>query len=412
MILVRIAFLLLSAVTLINSAIGQKELKQKLFFDSKEYKLKKSHQAVIDDMLSQVKNGVHVVRIIGHTDSIGSTQSNLNLSEKRTSAVVEYFKTKGYEEDKMIKAHLGETSPPFLNRSKDEWQKNRCVEIVITFSKDDKIASNNLDSKEKPEKEVKFENDTIIYTDGGAQILINAGTFYPNRISDIRFDINEVYSNCDIYRNSSSLQTVDGDCLASAGMIFIKPTLNSVEVQPNEGQLVTIKLPMINGKADKKMEVYFETIDKQGQRKWKLKKSQMSYEEGAEKFYVFKVDSLLGINLDKSLGVVCEKNGPRIKIKKYNSISVCQTYPDEVYLSRGAQVKRKIFAIDEVVFDKNPQIIILAYDKQGYPVVAERPLNELKYKKRKNIYVAKRQLFKRKLFDRTKERIRMEDILC
>jgi outer membrane protein OmpA-like peptidoglycan-associated protein len=68
----------------------------------------------------------------GHTDSQGSLDHNLDLSQRRADAVRSYLVERGYQGD-LIKANgLGEGSPIAENSSAEGRANNRRVEIIIT----------------------------------------------------------------------------------------------------------------------------------------------------------------------------------------------------------------------------------------------------------------------------------------
>lgn len=71
------------------------------------------------------------VTVEGHTDSQGSDSRNMDLSQRRATAVRDYLVQKGYESD-LIKANgLGESRPVADNTSAEGRANNRRVEIII-----------------------------------------------------------------------------------------------------------------------------------------------------------------------------------------------------------------------------------------------------------------------------------------
>ncbi|MBK6797370.1 MAG: OmpA family protein [Acidobacteria bacterium] len=68
----------------------------------------------------------------GHTDSIGSEISNLNLSRGRSESVRDYLIQSGINSDHIIAARgFGESNPVAGNESPAGRQVNRRVEIII-----------------------------------------------------------------------------------------------------------------------------------------------------------------------------------------------------------------------------------------------------------------------------------------
>jgi outer membrane protein OmpA-like peptidoglycan-associated protein len=67
----------------------------------------------------------------GYTDSQGSVNYNLDLSQRRADAVRSYLVERGYQGD-LIQAHgLGKGSPVADNSSPEGRANNRRVEIII-----------------------------------------------------------------------------------------------------------------------------------------------------------------------------------------------------------------------------------------------------------------------------------------
>lgn len=87
--------------------------------------------------------GSYRVEIEGHTDSIGSDDSNLRLSQGRADSVHDYLLQSGLKADRMMAARgLGESTPVASNDTAAGRQVNRRVEIIIEDSVTKAQASN------------------------------------------------------------------------------------------------------------------------------------------------------------------------------------------------------------------------------------------------------------------------------
>lgn len=76
--------------------------------------------------------GGYRIEIEGHTDSVGSDDSNLRLSQGRADSVHDYLLHSGLKPDRMMSARgLGETTPVANNDTAAGRQVNRRVEIII-----------------------------------------------------------------------------------------------------------------------------------------------------------------------------------------------------------------------------------------------------------------------------------------
>jgi outer membrane protein OmpA-like peptidoglycan-associated protein len=87
--------------------------------------------------------GAYRIEIEGHTDSVGSDESNLRLSQGRADSVHEYLLRSGLKPDRMMTARgLGESTPVASNDTAAGRQVNRRVEIIIADSVTKAQASN------------------------------------------------------------------------------------------------------------------------------------------------------------------------------------------------------------------------------------------------------------------------------
>ena len=88
--------------------------------------------AVLDSVFKVVKKyDKTLVEIAGHTDSVGSTQSNQVLSERRANSVAEYLVTRGLNRARTIVVGGGENYPVADNASAEGRALNRRVELTL-----------------------------------------------------------------------------------------------------------------------------------------------------------------------------------------------------------------------------------------------------------------------------------------
>jgi len=73
-----------------------------------------------------------LVDIYGHTDSVGSAQSNQALSERRAQSVARYLTTRGIRGDRFLVQGMGESQPIASNGTAAGKAQNRRVEIRIS----------------------------------------------------------------------------------------------------------------------------------------------------------------------------------------------------------------------------------------------------------------------------------------
>lgn len=85
------------------------------------------------DSIVPTLNGVPdlALHIVGHTDSAGSEMYNLQLSIKRSEAVMEYLRTRGVPLERMTADGKGEAEPIADNARDVGRARNRRVEILL-----------------------------------------------------------------------------------------------------------------------------------------------------------------------------------------------------------------------------------------------------------------------------------------
>lgn len=85
------------------------------------------------DSVSKVVNKYNktLVEVAGHTDSVGSVESNQSLSERRANTVAQYLISKGIVRDRTIIVGAGENMPVADNDSAEGRALNRRVELSL-----------------------------------------------------------------------------------------------------------------------------------------------------------------------------------------------------------------------------------------------------------------------------------------
>lgn len=104
-----------------------------IFFDSGKSTLKSGAKRTLDRIAAQL-TGDSAIKVVveGHTDSTGSAEKNMTLSEKRAQAVRDYLVSKGVPDAQITAAGKGESEPIATNKTVAGRQQNRRVELVIT----------------------------------------------------------------------------------------------------------------------------------------------------------------------------------------------------------------------------------------------------------------------------------------
>ena len=90
-------------------------------------------RAVLDDVAaSMIRYPNSLIDVMGHTDSTGSDQYNLELSRRRAESVTNYLVSRGVARARIESIGYGEQYPIADNTTEEGRARNRRVEIRIT----------------------------------------------------------------------------------------------------------------------------------------------------------------------------------------------------------------------------------------------------------------------------------------
>jgi outer membrane protein OmpA-like peptidoglycan-associated protein len=104
-----------------------------LLFDTGKSTLKQGAMNTLDRLAEQIKTRENAKIVVeGHTDSVGSDESNMKLSEQRANSVREHLASRGIPGDRITSVGRGEAAPVATNDTPAGRQQNRRVELLIT----------------------------------------------------------------------------------------------------------------------------------------------------------------------------------------------------------------------------------------------------------------------------------------
>jgi outer membrane protein OmpA-like peptidoglycan-associated protein len=108
-----------------------------IFFDYNDFNLKRESYPELDRLISFMNKYPEVeIEVHGHTDNIGSSKFNMDLSMKRAKQVKEYLISNGCNPEKIMTKGHGFENPVADNDSDEGREKNRRVEIIFSVSID------------------------------------------------------------------------------------------------------------------------------------------------------------------------------------------------------------------------------------------------------------------------------------
>lgn len=107
-------------------------LPEQLLFQSNEATISEANAVRLNNLAQQLqKYKLTKLRIVGHTDNVGSAEYNLKLSEKRAISVSSIFIKNGFSASNVASIGRGETQPLNQNESEQARAENRRVSIII-----------------------------------------------------------------------------------------------------------------------------------------------------------------------------------------------------------------------------------------------------------------------------------------
>jgi outer membrane protein OmpA-like peptidoglycan-associated protein len=88
--------------------------------------------ATLDTVLASIgKEQNRRILVEGHTDSVGSVASNLQLSQRRADAVMQYLIAHGIAPQRISASGMGEANPIDTNATAAGRQHNRRVDVIV-----------------------------------------------------------------------------------------------------------------------------------------------------------------------------------------------------------------------------------------------------------------------------------------
>jgi outer membrane protein OmpA-like peptidoglycan-associated protein len=109
---------------------------EKILFGYDRSDLNPSSQDNLDKLVNVLKEYPDTnIEVQGHTDSKGSEDYNMGLSERRANAVSNYLINRGVAGSRVTTKGYGETAPVSDNTSDDGRAQNRRVTFLITANK-------------------------------------------------------------------------------------------------------------------------------------------------------------------------------------------------------------------------------------------------------------------------------------
>lgn len=108
------------------------QLRQDFKFKFNDAALTVDAHSYLDDLAKMLKQNTGLkVEVIGHTDDVGTEETNLKISQQRAQVVIDYLISKGINISRLKLTAKGKSEPLFPNNSEENRGKNRRVEFII-----------------------------------------------------------------------------------------------------------------------------------------------------------------------------------------------------------------------------------------------------------------------------------------
>jgi outer membrane protein OmpA-like peptidoglycan-associated protein len=109
------------------------EFNEKILFAFSKSDLSDAAKTNLDKLVEVLNKYPNTnIEIQGHTDSRGTDEYNMGLSERRATTVASYLESKGVVATRVTTKGYGESAPAYTNDTDEGMAQNRRVEFLIT----------------------------------------------------------------------------------------------------------------------------------------------------------------------------------------------------------------------------------------------------------------------------------------
>jgi len=107
---------------------------QGIQFETGKNRIRSASRVILGEVITIMKeNPGYQLNIGGHTDSIGSSESNQRLSQRRADAVKKYLTDRGVDGSRVSSVGYGESQPVADNKYNAGRKQNRRVELSVNY---------------------------------------------------------------------------------------------------------------------------------------------------------------------------------------------------------------------------------------------------------------------------------------
>ena len=112
---------------------GEVKILEQVFFDTGRATIRPESHAVLDEVANVLLLNPQITRVEvqGHTDNVGTDDTNLRLSQRRAQAVRNYLVNKGVKRSRLEAKGYGNSDPIATNDNEEGRSQNRRVQFEI-----------------------------------------------------------------------------------------------------------------------------------------------------------------------------------------------------------------------------------------------------------------------------------------
>ncbi len=197
--------------------------------------MKQQSKTIVENLLAKFPSKeIAYIEIDGHTDSDGSDNYNIQLSQNRVASVQQYLVSKGILGSKIKKEYAGEAQPMATNGNEDGKQSNRRVQIILHYKGKNTTKVSTLKIKEGVQTfTISPQKPMVIKGRKGTVIKFFENSFVDKNkeliTTPITIELIEIYSKLDMINNNIATVS-NGKLLETGGMIYLKATSQNSEV--------------------------------------------------------------------------------------------------------------------------------------------------------------------------------------
>ena len=404
-------------------AFAQQLTLDTVYFQFDRSNITDQYKVVLDSMVSTFDDyPSFFVQIYGHTDSVGSPEYNLSLSEARAKEIAFYMAEKGVHLSRIEYEGLGTSKPSASNETFAGRIKNRRADIAVIFSRE-AFVSDEERAKEQAKRDsielasrpvvippssitdtiycdynrflINPAHRTVIIAPEGTKMIVPPDAFN-TEMEEITFEVKELVYRSDIIRNAMPTTSKQGP-LEAAGMFMFNALDGRRPAKLNPDITFAVELPAT--RRDKDMGLYLgagrnriggksqgkgASVEFNAVQTWNVQKGAEVLYKGRAKSYNFEVSKAGRYSIARPL-YYSQNTDPedkgmnifvKLKGKRYEKTTIAMVVGEVVktYIPLKKRDVRKFEATSVKFLDPKTKLVMVAiqYDDQGNPWLAKR----------------------------------------